>query len=94
MNNIVWTSRFIRAFKKISKQNPKIKSEIFETIKLLQENIFNPKLFTHKLKCQLTGCFACTVAYDLRIVFEMKTDPMSNEQEILLLTIGTHEQVY
>ncbi|MFH1052722.1 MAG: type II toxin-antitoxin system mRNA interferase toxin, RelE/StbE family [bacterium] len=94
MINIVWSSRFVRAFKKIIKQKPYLKSEIIGAIKLLQDDIFHPKLYTHKLKGPLTGCWTCSVEYDVRIVFEIEENPYNHEQEILLLSIGTHEQVY
>ena len=34
------------------------------------------------------------LAYDNRILFEFVQNPESGEEEILLLTMGTHEEVY
>jgi mRNA-degrading endonuclease YafQ of YafQ-DinJ toxin-antitoxin module len=34
------------------------------------------------------------VTYDYRIVFEFVRNPDSGEEEILLVDIGTHDEVY
>jgi mRNA-degrading endonuclease YafQ of YafQ-DinJ toxin-antitoxin module len=34
------------------------------------------------------------VDYDNRILFEFVQNPESDEEEILLLTLGTHDEVY
>jgi mRNA-degrading endonuclease YafQ of YafQ-DinJ toxin-antitoxin module len=53
---------------------------------------FDPRLKTHKLKGELKGSWGCTAGYDLRIVF--KFVEYEGAEAILLLTIGTHEEVY
>ena len=54
----------------------------------------NPLLKTHKLHGELEGLFACSVEYDLRIVFDIVENSRTKEKEILLIDIGTHEEVY
>jgi mRNA-degrading endonuclease YafQ of YafQ-DinJ toxin-antitoxin module len=51
-------------------------------------------LRSHKLKGELEGVWACAVSYEHRILFEFVQNPETGEEEILLLTIGTHEEVY
>ena len=47
---------------------------------------------THKLKGKLTGCWACSIRYDLRIVFDfIRSD--KNEEDIFLIEIGSYEEV-
>jgi mRNA-degrading endonuclease YafQ of YafQ-DinJ toxin-antitoxin module len=60
----------------------------------LAENSFEPLLQTHKLKGQLAGSWACSVEYDCRIVFNFVENPESGDEEILLLDIGSHDEVY
>ncbi|MBU2444937.1 MAG: hypothetical protein KJ666_05115 [Bacteroidetes bacterium] len=55
---------------------------------------FNPKLKSHKLKGALEGSWACSVDYNLRIVFDIVKNQQTNQDEILLIDIGTHEEVY
>ncbi len=54
--------------------------------------MFHPILKTHKLKGKLEGRWACSVAYDLRILF--KVVQSENIEAIILLTIGTHDEIY
>jgi len=63
-------------------------------LKSLAENSFEPSLQTHKLKGQLTGSWACSVAYDCRIVFDFVENPESRDEEILLIDIDSHDEVY
>jgi addiction module RelE/StbE family toxin len=94
MITLVWSNRFIKAVKKARKKNP----EIIDQIELVLENLeidpFQPSLKTHKLKGILAGCWACSVEYDYRIVFEIHKSENGSISEILLLSIGTHDEVY
>jgi hypothetical protein len=54
-----------------------------------------PLAFHSKLKGKLSGSWACNVGYDLRIVFDfIKKEVEQGESDILLLEIGSHEEVY
>ncbi|MEG4395917.1 plasmid stabilization protein [Microcoleus sp. BROC3] len=57
-------------------------------------NSFESSLQTHKLKRQLAGSWACSVEYDCRIVFNFVENPESGDEELLLLEIGSHDEVY
>lgn len=91
MYELQWGNSFIKAFTRKTKSNVVIKSKIIDSLQLLEENPFNPKLRTHKLQGILKGLYACTVDYDLRIVFSINDEsPLS----IVLIDIGTHDEVY
>lgn len=80
---------------KPSSANTQSYSPAFEDVlRLLAENSFEPSLQTHKLKGQLAGSWACSVEYDCRIVFDFVENPKSGDEEILLLDIGSHDEVY
>lgn len=51
-------------------------------------------LRTHKLKGELAGAWSCTVDYDCRLVFKFVQNQDTGEEEILLIDIGTHDEVY
>jgi len=69
-------------------------SRIEQALRQLAVGPFAPGLHTHKLKGQLAGTWACTARYDCRIVFEFVLNPESGEEEILLVDVGTHDEVY
>jgi len=53
------------------------------------ENPWNSQLRTHKLTGRLDGLWAFSVSYDYRVVFRF-----INKHEVLLIDIGTHEEIY
>ncbi|MCK5719624.1 MAG: type II toxin-antitoxin system mRNA interferase toxin, RelE/StbE family [Thiomargarita sp.] len=64
------SSAFVRTAKRIIKKNPNLENNLYTTLELLSNNAFHPSLKTHKLKGNFKGLWACSVNYDLRIVFE------------------------
>jgi mRNA-degrading endonuclease YafQ of YafQ-DinJ toxin-antitoxin module len=76
------------------KKHPTLKRDIEETLGLLTKDPFVPQLEAHKLKGKLLGSWACSVGYGLRIVFDFVKSEEQEEDDILLLEIGTHDEVY
>jgi mRNA-degrading endonuclease YafQ of YafQ-DinJ toxin-antitoxin module len=60
----------------------------------LEEDAFVPELKTHKLSGNLYGLYACSCSYDCRIIFSVEKDSKSKTEAILLIDIGTHDEVY
>ncbi|MFH1050990.1 MAG: type II toxin-antitoxin system mRNA interferase toxin, RelE/StbE family [bacterium] len=97
-HKLVKTSNFLRTAKKHYQKNPDFAVELNETLKLLSENVFDAKLKTHKLKGELNDCWACSINFKLRIVFQfvkaIDNETGENVDAISLLTIGSHDNVY
>jgi mRNA interferase YafQ len=94
MNNLVISSSFKRAFKAIVKRQPDLKNKIEAKLRLLSADPFDPALRTHKLKGKLSEAWSCSVEYDCRIVFRFEQNPETLEEEINLIDIGSHDEVY
>ena len=94
MRTLVWSSAFLRAFRRAVRRQPEIRPRVERVLRLVSEDPFQSALRSHKLKGDLAGAWACTVDYDNRILFELVQNPDSGEEEILLLTMGTHDEVY
>lgn len=94
MRTLIWSKTFIRAYKRTLKKHPTLSKDIEETLKLLIADPFAPRLETHKLKGKLSGSWACNVGYDLRVVFDFVKSEGKKEEDIFLMEIGTHEEVY
>ncbi|OGU11081.1 MAG: hypothetical protein A2X61_00085 [Ignavibacteria bacterium GWB2_35_12] len=88
------TKAFIKSAKNFISSNPDKAATINIILNTLSENMYEPKLKTHKLKGIMTGLYACSAGYDIRIVFEVIKDSKSGNETILLEAIGTHEEVY
>lgn len=89
---LIKSSAFVRTAKRVLKKNPNLAVDIQTTLELLAEDAFHPSLRTHKLKGNLEGSWACSVAYDLRIIFEFVQH--DENEAILLEAIGSHDEVY
>jgi len=76
------------------RKRPDLHNDIAAVLRLLVGNPVAPQLETHKLKGKLSGSWACSVGYDLRTVFEFLKAEKSGEDDIFLLGIGTHDEVY
>jgi mRNA interferase YafQ len=94
MSKIVVSNKFKRSFRKFTSRNTKLQRKIEEVITQLSEDIFDPSLATHKLGGKLADLLACSCGYDCRIVFAIETDRETDEKIIILLDIGTHDEVY
>jgi len=84
----------VRAFKRVTRRRPVLRDRIERTLRQLTEDPFHPSLRSHKLKGELAGAWACSVDYDVRILFELVQNRATGEDEILLLTLGSHSEVY
>jgi len=91
---LTWGTSFRRAVKRRTRRNPHLRQRILEVLELLALDAFDPLLKTHKLRGQLEGLWSCWVEYDCRIVFAFEPDPESGEDMIVLIDIGTHDEVY
>ncbi len=94
MSKIVLSNKFKRAFRKFVRRNTQLQVRIERTITELSDDIFNPSLGTHKLEGKLSGLLSCSCGYDCRLVFAIETDKESGETILVLLDVGTHDEVY
>ncbi|MGG6263473.1 type II toxin-antitoxin system RelE/ParE family toxin [Leptolyngbya sp. AN03gr2] len=91
---LVWSNAFSRKLKRLLRQNPQMKTQIEQTLEQLAIDPFDPKLGTHKLKGDLSNCWSCSINYSDRIIFQFVENPETAVEEILLLTLGSHDEVY
>jgi addiction module RelE/StbE family toxin len=94
MRSLIWGKTFVKTFKRTIKKHPDIKKDIEKALRLLMEDPFAAPLETHKLKGKLSGSWACKAGYDLRIFFDFVKTETQKEEDILLLGIGSHDEVY
>lgn len=94
MKNLIWSETFSRKIKRLLRQNPQLRSLIEQKLAQIAENPFNSSLRPHKLKGELSDKWSCSLDYNNRIIFTFLDNLNSEEKDILLLTIGSHDQVY
>ena len=82
-------SRDLRAW---LKSHPGTADALQAALEQLSADATHPSLRTHKLRGALSDCWACSAGYDLRVVFEYVQHEKA--EAILLLSLGTHDEVY
>ena len=80
---------FNKSYKKRISNNPKLVLKTAQRIQLFQDSSNDPILKNHQLKGTKNNLRAFSIAGDIRIVY-LKV----SENYIILLDIGTHNQVY
>ena len=87
---LVTTVSFERRARKFLTKHPDLRSRFIETFEKLRSDPFEPGLRLHPLGGKLQGLQAVSLTYSYRITLTIQI----TEQEILLLDIGTHDEVY
>jgi mRNA-degrading endonuclease YafQ of YafQ-DinJ toxin-antitoxin module len=76
------TSPFRRRAKKLTQPE---RQALERALQRFQANPFDPRLRTHKLTGELSGYWAFSVLYDLRVICSLDADIAT------LITIGSHD---
>jgi addiction module RelE/StbE family toxin len=87
---IVAPRQFLRQSRKFFKRHPDLKPRFADVLRDIQKDPFQPHLELHPLGGKLEGCHAVSLTRSYRITL---TFTMS-EKEIILLDIGSHDEVY
>ena len=87
---LVTTASFDRRARKFLTKHPDLRPRLIETLEKLRTDPFEPSLRLHSLGGKLQGIQAVSLTYSYRVTLTLQI----TEQEILLLDIGTHDEVY
>jgi mRNA interferase YafQ len=91
---LVETPRFTRALRKYTRRDGERQACVADTLLRMGADVFDPRLKTHALTGELAGRYACACGYDCRIVFSLAKDTRTKKEKVLLLDVGTHDEVY
>lgn len=87
---LVYPESYIRRARKFLHKHPEILVQYRKSLELLELNPFHPSLRLHHLKGHLSGLSSVSINISYRIVIEL----IIKGDEILLVNIGKHDQVY
>jgi addiction module RelE/StbE family toxin len=87
---VTTSEAFLRQARKFFKKHPDLRPRFAATITALQQDPFQPGLALHPLSGKLAGCHAISLTYSYRITLTL----LITEQELILLDIGSHDEVY
>lgn len=90
MYTIVTPQQFLRQARKFFRQHPELKERFARVVEDLQTDPFQMHLALHPLSGKLTGLHAVRLTYSFRITLTL----IVSENEIVLIDIGSHDEVY
>jgi mRNA-degrading endonuclease YafQ of YafQ-DinJ toxin-antitoxin module len=86
---IHWDDSFRRSYRRRIKGNPDLERHFRQSVELFAAHPHHPRLRTHKLSGTLKDLWAFSCGYDCRVVFTFLA-----ERTVLLIDIGSHDEVY
>ncbi len=87
---LVFTEQYNRRALRFIKRHPELKSQYLKALQLLELNPSHPSLRLHALKGKLKPLQSVSINMSYRITLEL----LVTEKEIILVNIGSHEEVY
>ncbi len=89
MIEIIWDDSFVKTLNKWKKRHPQLANTFAEKLTRFVQQPFEPSLRTHQLSGPLKSYWALSITYEYRLVFKFLS-----ANQVLLIDIGTHEEVY
>ena len=89
MIEIIWDETFIKILRKWRKKHPDLIAKFEERLNIFVQNPFESTLRTHRLSGELKDFWAMSITYQYRLVFKFLP-----ENRVLLIDLGTHDEVY
>ena len=87
---LIFTDSYNKKAAKWIKKHPALKDQYLKTLQLMELDIYHPSLRLHKLSGSLTGLSSVSINISYRITLEL----MIQDREIILINIGSHDEVY
>lgn len=87
---ILITDEYFKRLKKFIKKHSDIVGRYTKTIELLEVNPYHPSLRLHKLEGKLRVYYSISINMKYRIVIDF----IMQDNKIILIDIGAHEDVY
>ncbi|MCK5761066.1 MAG: plasmid stabilization protein [Candidatus Delongbacteria bacterium] len=90
MAKLIYTEKYIKKAAKFVKKYPELIGQYEKTLKLLGLNPYHPSLRLHKLSGRLSELYSVSINITYRISINFIVD----DDKIIPISIGTHDEVY
>ena len=87
---LVFTDSYNKKATKWVKKHPTLKDQYFKTLQLMGLDIQHPSLRLRKLSGKLSGLSSVSINMSYRITLEF----IIQDNDIILINIGSHDEVY
>jgi len=85
-----YSEMFLRTARKLTRRDSALRVAVTEALSLLEQDPHHPHLKLHALRGSLEGLWAARVTYKVRLILILRPD----EQAVILVDIGSHDEVY
>jgi mRNA-degrading endonuclease YafQ of YafQ-DinJ toxin-antitoxin module len=87
---LIYTEKYIKRATKFVKKHSELIGQYEKTLKLLELNPYHPSLRLHKLSGRLSELYSVSINITYRISINFIVD----NDKIIPISIGTHDEVY
>lgn len=87
---LIQTASYLKKASKFFKKRPELLEKYAKTLAILEHNPQHPSLRLHKLQGNLRQYHSVSIDMSYRLVIDF----VIHESKIILIAIGTHQQVY
>ncbi len=87
---LIFTGSYEKIEKRFLKRHPDLLDRYRKTLSLLEQDPFHPALRLHGLEGRLAGLHSVSITLQYRITLELEI----REREIILVNVGSHDEVY
>ena len=88
--SLIFTESYVKIEKRFFQRHPDLLDRYHKTLAILEQDPFHPSLRLHALEGRLAGLHAVSINLQYRITLELEL----REQEIILVSVGSHGEVY
>lgn len=87
---LIFTESYEKIEKRFLRRHPDLLTRYARTLALLESDPFHPSLRLHPLQGRLTGLHSVSINLQYRVTLELEV----SEEEIILVNVGGHGEVY
>jgi len=87
---VIYTKSYLKRATKFAKRHPDLLAQYEKALKLLELNPFHPSLRLHRLSGSLSDLHSISINISYRITLEF----LIEDGKIILVNIGSHDEVY
>lgn len=90
MYTLIFTESYTKRARRFLQKHPAVVQQYEKVLTLLEHNPHHPSLRLHALRGKLKGLASVSINLQYRITLQL----IIHEQQIVLVDVGTHDQVY
>lgn len=87
---LIYTDSYLKRAAKFARKHPELLSQYEKTLRMLELNPHHPALRLHQLRGKLKDLHSVSINTSYRITLEF----YFSKEEIILVNVGHHEEVY